>query len=383
MGHLNPAIWIALFVFIFSFQGHAKQDLVSLEEAEDLVTCIGQRCVYRLINPAKFSANDLREAANQALTGFQHQRLGSDEGWVGHGAGVGKAEEVAFWVRDADQRNLLKQVIVSLDKTYNLIEPKQVRLTTQVYVVSEEVLNEFGLGISGYIGGAEKLADGFLPVGDKVTSYLGDVTSNLLRLVFSAAFEKDRAMRLVDRPKIFYSGKSFTIEDKTTWYRDGTISTEVAEAGFELSGVVYVDTAEPDRVAIDGLNISVGLLPTTEETEGSKTGTGVRQLRIPNEYEVLWNNRPRILYDAIVYANFNDRSFGLYTGSRKGGEQARILVIMTAEVDPEDKGEIPHETKQTPDDVRQDLDRDNSVHKNKNQQEKEEEQGFDFFKYTG
>ncbi len=323
--------------------------------------CIGKRCTYRLINPAVFSAEQLRTAASQSLTGIQHNRLNQEDIWVGAGSGPFANLEVAFYAKDATKLEELKKVIIALDEKYNKIELTPIRVTAQIYAVEESALKDIGFGIDGFWGGkhfdSASGSSGFAPVTGAISSFSGGL-SNLLRVQFNYAVGKGEAMRIEDRSERTYHGSSFNFSDTQEYFRDGPVNTSEGKLGFEFSGKIFVDKRNKNIVNISDLDLYVGFAPNEKQLNtqdsSNKSPFGVRKIELPSEYDELLSGVPKVIYETIVYAHFDQDSFGLFSGVKRGGEASRLIIILTAEVIPEDK-DVPDFAKETPDELRRRL----------------------------
>ncbi|MCB0390504.1 MAG: hypothetical protein KDD58_04400 [Bdellovibrionales bacterium] len=346
MGIFVKFLYLNLVIFSFS----------NLTAANPRIDQTAERWTYRLINPAVFTVDDLRKAATQAFTGEENERLDSDLIWIGPGAGRNRNLEISFSAKDPNDLEMLKEIIVQIDQKYNATTITPIRVTAQIYAVSEDVLKDLGIGVSGFWNGKaftnnSLLGNSFLPTPGQVTGFVGSLP-NLLRIQLNAAIENEKAMRIEDRYQLTYHGLSFNFSDTQDYHRDGPVNTALGKLGFELSGNVYLDEEDANSVVVSDLNLYIGFAPTDEQNQivfdGDRTPFGVRKIELPISYDKLINNTPKILYSTIVYANYRDSSFGLFTGVKNGGEASRLLVILTAEVDPK-IDTVPEFATDTPD----------------------------------
>ena len=358
--------------------------------ASENLNCIGMRCTYRLINPAVFSADQMRKTATQAITGEEHQRLNPQEMWIGSGSGPFENLEVAFSSQDPKKLELLKKIVVELDEKYNSIPLTPIRVTAQIYAVDEDALKDIGIGIDGFFNARgfdqDLLVNRFLPSTGALTGIAGSLP-DMLRIQFNFAVEKGKAMRIEDRSQLSYHGSRFEFSDTQPYYRDGPVNTAEGKIGFELSGKIFVDIDDKESVNISDLKLEIGFAPTESQNkvkvEGNRSPFGVRKIALPSEYDELNSGVPKIIYGTIVYAHFDDDSFGLFTGVKKGGEASRLIVVLTAEVDPKPRP-VPEFATETPEELRNRLDRKkgegwHSKKKKKNNNHWDDDNGYDFF----
>ena len=355
--------------------------------ASENLSCIGLRCTYRLINPAVFTADQLRKTAAQAITGDQHRRLNPQDMWIGAGSGPFANLEVAFSSRDPQKLEQLKKVVVELDEKYNSIPLTPIRMTAQIYAVDEDALKDIGIGIDGFwnakgFANEDLLTNRFSPATGALTGFVGNLP-DMLRIQFNMSIEKGKAMRIEDRSELTYHGSSFNFSDTQTYYRDGPVNTAEGKLGFLLAGKIFVDIEDENSVNISDLSLYIGFAPTESQNrrsiEGNRSPFGVRKIELPSEYDHLISGVPKIIYGTIVYAHFDDDSFGLFTGVKKGGEASRLIVVLTAEVNPKARP-VPDFATDTPDEIRNRLNsRDEGWHSNNSNNQWSNDEGYDFF----
>ena len=344
--HLMKFIFYTILFLTSNLQATETQNL----------RCIGKRCTYRLINPAVFSADQLRTAASQALTGLQHNRLSQQDAWIGPGSGPFANLEIAFYAEDSNLLNELKKIINELDSNYNQIALTPIRVTAQIYVVEESALRDIGFGIDGFWGGnhfnSTNGSTGFSPTSGVLSGFFGSV-ANLLRLQLRLATDEGNAMRIEDRSEYTYHGSSFNFSETQDYFRDGPVNTDEGVIGFKFSGNIFVDKNNKSTINVNSLNLYIGFAPDKEQnTDGNnKSPYGVRKIELPSEYNILRDGIPQIIYETIVYAHYDDDSFGLFSGNKRGGNASRWIVILTADVDPEEMP-VPDFSKYTPEELR-------------------------------
>ena len=350
---------ILLCLNLFSYLGVADVS----DAVDNNPDCLEQVCTYMLINSGKYKVEDLIKDATQALTGKEHQRLNPQSMWIGPGTGHNSSTEIKFYANDPVMLTKMLEVIPALDMKYNKKILTPIRVTAQIYAVDEDALKDISFGIDG-VWRAKNfdknlLVNQFLPTPGAITGIVGSLP-DLLRIQLNAVVEKGRGLKIEDRSRRTFHGSEFNFSDTQDYYRDGPVNTDKGVLGFELSGKIFIDNEDPNNLIVSDLQLYIGFAPTENQNklniDGNRSPFGVRKIELPYDYERLISGMPTIISETIVYAHYDDSSFGLFTGVKNGGEASRLIVILTAEVNPEQRP-APDFSKETPEQLRNSFDR--------------------------
>lgn len=314
----------------------------------DRTNCIKLRCTYRLINPHVFSAEELILAVTQSVTGQQFQPLDRSKMWIGTSLGTVETVEVVYSAPTPAQVKTMTETVIAIDNHYNTIGLTPVRITAQIYAIDEDKLTDIGIGVDGFSGGnhftGETGGGVYSPMPGNLLAFAGGAKS-LLRIRLRAAVENGEALRIEDRSQVTYHGARFDFSDTQDYHRDTNISTVTGSLGFRLGGNVFVNQSD-SSVTIDNLSLYLGFAPESETPEvidqaigivSHRSPLGVRKIENNDQLSELKDGVPKVIYENIVYTNFDRGSFGLFTGINKGGSASRLLIILTAEVNPEER----------------------------------------------
>lgn len=317
----------------------------SLQLTGGEVQCLGKRCIYSPVNKTPVM---LVENIKKSVWGQSYYRIPQVEGYLQTGDANSVVE---FWHSDPAILAEMKKYAVENDRNISTRPPIVVNFRLQIYAITRSGLDEFGFGLGGIFDGPvpADTAHGTLVSGSTsalLSTAFGNLTNHMFNLKLDMARSKGQAYAFIDYPFTIFNGDTINRSDIQPIYYKGVTNTISEDAGYRLSGQVFVNGADNRQVIIKNLSFYYAEdvnNPLTATNKDEATGTLaaqvaslVRKAEITQDRFFLTAGVPAVLNTkrATLEAFGKQNGFPLFYGKKHLNEEVFLMAFLSCDPRP-------------------------------------------------
>jgi hypothetical protein len=295
------------------------EGLTSLERVSPEVECNVElkRCTYVTQN---LNAQELVAKIQSIM--FPESVLTATDGYIF----IESLKKVNFWFFKQEMLDRFMGLIPLLDSFEDFNPNALVQLTTEIYAISEEGLNQLEISLSNAASGVSSLTLGALALAASNPLSIG---TNALSVALSGQRSRQQVSRVSVVNQLISNYGNINFKHKSKVYiSPNSVTTKEEEAGIQLNGKVSINRQDANYVLVKDYSFFYGIInPSTELAEQSP----VTSLEFSFEELYLTEGVSRMMVSSNFFEVGKTRG-GLFDVWNRGKElkKSKLLIVTRA-----------------------------------------------------